>query len=204
MIEDHAIKILFQSTPPCERRRAWPVLPAPSKCFNPRLRAGGDTPATADRAFVGVFQSTPPCGRRLGEWTEAPDWNQVSIHASVREATWLMTTRDILYNSFNPRLRAGGDGRKRLGGMTTACFNPRLRAGGDRLTDALYGGSNVFQSTPPCGRRLLSVHSSQILFIVSIHASVREATGSTPVFAAMKMFQSTPPCGRRQSSHISR
>ena len=77
----------FQSTPPCGRRLKGIVdqynglrvsihasvreatdtgrirLLHP-RCFNPRLRAGGDSPCGGDHRLSCQFQSTPPCGRR--------------------------------------------------------------------------------------------------------------------------------------------
>ena len=77
----------FQSTPPCGRRH----LPAdelqPAACFNPRLRAGGDSD--------GFMISTPsmsfnPRLRAGGDVHKETGLRRcrVSIHASVREATW--------------------------------------------------------------------------------------------------------------------
>ena len=56
----------FRSTPPCGRRRD------PS-----------DT-----QSFFLSFRSTPPCGRRPLVYNLASNPGSVSIHASVREATW--------------------------------------------------------------------------------------------------------------------
>ena len=127
-----------------------------SRCssFNPRLRAGGDqgldaelealrqfqpTPPRGRRRVIAdenvehhvVFQPTPPRGRRPLQWRIMELAIVVSTHASAREATCQ---------------RLAGPSARR-------CFNPRLRAGGD-LT-ALYRAclEEVFQPTPPRGRR---------------------------------------------------
>ena len=55
-----------------------------------------------------TFQPTPPRGRRR-------------CACGTASAT----------QSFNPRLRAGGDARQRQFLRRVARFNPRLRAGGD-------------------------------------------------------------------------
>jgi len=167
---------VFQSTPPCGRRRTRSrPLTRRTRCFNPRLRAGGDLArlhasiaehvsihasvreATMRAPGLNVspiaFQSTPPCGRRPAQWQSngamlwfqstppcgrrrrvrscARGGNDVSIHASVREAT----------------------------SMAVSCLMPAL-----------------FQSTPPCGRRRRPPAVLLPLVPVSIHASVREAT----------------------------
>ena len=80
----------------------------------------------------------------------------VSTHASAREATarpgpWRSTSR-----CFNPRLRAGGDGRCGCSQDRDHGFNPRLRAGGDDAYPGLV-----------------------IALDVSTHASAREATRAT-------------------------
>ena len=79
-------------------------------CFNPRLRAGGDPPAGQTRAasfcvsiHASAREATPHGQSFRGRF-------QVSIHASAREATWSTPTTDSPSSSFNPRLRAGGDG----------------------------------------------------------------------------------------------
>ena len=122
------------------------------------------------------FQSTPPHGRRRELINEClRDWT-VSIHASAREATRQPDRLYAVGNSFNRRLRTGGD-------------------------YAWFAGSVVerqFQSTPPHGRRQCVRIKSPVCPRVSIHASAREATilpSSSSWFG--KWFQSTPPHGRR-------
>ena len=102
-----------------------------------------------------VFQSTPPHGRRLRR------------HALP-----------LAPRCFNPRLRTGGDRIGKAMNSWLIGFNPRLRTGGDPVT--LYPAelSAEFQSTPPHGRRLKHLSVDFALFIVSIHASAREATES--------------------------
>src|SRR5882672_11462298 len=70
-------------------------------------------------------------------------------------------------------------------------------AGGDLSQASDEYLLEVFQSTPPRGRRPYSVHLSWPRLRVSIHASAREATGVNVEYTGGPMFQSTPPRGRR-------
>ncbi len=90
----------------------------------------------------------------------------VSIHASVKEAT---TTRagPRSTGGFDPRLREGGDGGFGVHLACAARFDPRLREGGDHPADTRPNRRNI----------------------VSIHASVKEATrGPIPIFAPPLSF----------------
>ena len=84
------------------------ALASQSRCFNPRLRMGGDLIVVGGQPIV-----------------------EVSIHASAWEATAGIGVRQRRPACFNPRFRMGGDihGAERRGGA--ARFNPRLRMGGD-------------------------------------------------------------------------
>ncbi len=81
----------------------------------------------------------------------------VSIHASVGEAT--------------RGLRRGQHGRQG--------FDPRLRGGGDVSIMFWLERSSRFRSTPPWGRRLALEAGHPALVVVSIHASVGEATAGS-------------------------
>src|SRR5690606_16544943 len=76
------------------------------------------------------------------------------------------------FSSFNPRLRARGDGPVRRRPGPADCFDPRLRAGGD-LPFVLHviAVDNGFRSTPPRGRRRLRGERPRAVRRVSIHAS---------------------------------
>ncbi len=169
----------FQSTPPHGRRRRdttrWPA------CRG--------------------FQSTPPHGRRPPQLERALMRNDVSIHASAREATKQASHTESAFKSFNPRLRTGGDGSSRGNTTQNKSFNPRLRTGGDCLD--IYR-SHVCRSFNPRLRtggdsacrveirhdqrfnpRLRTggdkpVLKAMVELIVSIHASAREATLPQP------------------------
>src|SRR4051812_20433183 len=93
----------FQSTPPRGRRLDVPPGVEAVIGFNPRLRAGGDSCCLDSTAS-----------------------DDVSIHASAREAT-------------TDRERSVGSSR---------CFNPRLRAGGDGNRLGTSAEASGFQSTP--------------------------------------------------------
>ena len=130
--------------------------PAAYRCFNPRLRVGGDA------------------GLRV--WRQAAD--EVSIHASAWEATRILPDRlkVIEFQSTPPRGRrpsfCAGAG---VGGVSIhASAWEATRA--NAMTTAL----SLFQSTPPRGRR--QVHGVIVLLpsMVSIHASAWEATTSPP------------------------
>ncbi len=78
-----------------------------------------------------VFQSTPPRGRRRVNNCFSRSSQNISIHASAREAT-IRTENDFLEHIyFNPRLREGGDFLLPRRSSRTSHFNPRLREGGD-------------------------------------------------------------------------
>ena len=100
--------------------------------FNPRLRVGGDVTVPIAYAAVGAFQSTPPRGRRPDTYTYY-----------------------VVLPGFNPRLRVGGDKCVKFLPPATKGFNPRLRVGGDLAAGADHA-PDLFQSTPPRGRRLPS------------------------------------------------
>ena len=58
-------------------------------------------------------------------------------------------------------------------------FNPRTHTGCDWRVRPVYIGTPMFQSTHPHGVRLAAVELSVSIFIVSIHAPTRGATGAT-------------------------
>ena len=93
---------------------AWEATPFHSKppnndkCFNPRLRVGGDT------SRIVYFSFFPSFNPRLRVGGDPPlVWalltRQVSIHASAWEATLSRSNTSTFVTGFNPRLRVGGD-----------------------------------------------------------------------------------------------
>jgi len=125
--------ITFQSThprgvrPPSSRASLMPI------SFNPRTRAGCDSPPKDSLLHPCVFQSTHPRGVRLSGCFHQPQGLYVSIHAPARGATRIMSTSWVRICSFNPRTRAGCDMRDGILLLQRTCFNPRTRAGCDDL-----------------------------------------------------------------------
>ena len=125
-----AVRSMFQSTPPYGRRHAtihrlWRL-----HGFNPRLRMGGD----ADKDTT------------IG-------WREVSIHASVWEATY---NAAINHPPMSVSIHAS----------VWEATGPNFR---------IWIGV-MFQSTPPYGRRRALRQRRKVALVVSIHASVWEAT----------------------------
>gem|GEM_PF-245309 len=146
------VGLLFQSTPPCGRRQSIVGegrVPAWFQSTPPcGRRPGGRVQSLEDLGF----QSTPPCGRRRRSPGKRERPREVSIHASVREATSAIDPTPSS-PSFNPRLRAGGD----------------LGTGGPCAPGEVSIHASVREAT-------LAQILSGLVFGVSIHASVREAT----------------------------
>jgi len=101
---------------------------------------------------VAVFQSTPPRGRRLKQLAGNSRVRAVSIHASTRE-----TTLKEHSPTARPVVSIHASTREATLGLL------------------LYSNADLFQSTPPRGRRLTL--TGKIQFAIK--------------------FQSTPPRGRR-------
>ena len=75
---------------------------------------------------------------------------------------------------FNPRLRVGGDPNSRNGWERAYSFNPRLRVGGDHLPAHLYTSFRCFNPRLRVGGdRPMALMSERAP--VSIHASAWEA-----------------------------
>ena len=169
----------FQSTPPHGRR--------PTACFLPILGWR--------------FQSTPPHGRRRRIQGRAQRKRQVSIHASAREATQKVVVVIRRVSRFNPRLRTGGDHGDRVGvcsGVVSIHASAReatltARKIFDTEIVSIHASAReatavrprcacreLFQSTPPHGRRLSTAFRS---------------------LSISRGFQSTPPHGRRHLLH---
>ena len=148
---------------------------------------------------------------------------RVSIHASAREATIEDWRQSPVVNSFNPRLRTGGDlcrGRGRIWAAPVSIhasareatwlrhadpplvggFNPRLRTGGDADYDYRGAWKAGFNPRLRTGGDFALAEIDVDPWPVSIHASAREATSDASSPEPDKCrFQSTPPHGRRPS-----
>ena len=122
---------------------------------------------------------------------------KISIHASAKEATIDTDGSKRYYWGFQstpPRRR------RRFYRLHTNIFAgifqstpPRRR----RLRrKRLCYRVNQFQSTPPRRRRPETILQRPAL-LISIHASAKEATNSSPSIISTMSFQSTPPRRRR-------
>ena len=120
----------FQSTHPCGVRRNSFCICALLPCFNPRTRVGCDITSWRDLKTPDVSIHAPVWGA-TGHGCHVASDGWVSIHAPVWGAT-----------------------KNYCGLACFGCFNPRTRVGCDKSK----GKKNpfmVFQSTHPCGVRLI-------------------------------------------------
>ena len=144
---------LFQSTPPHGRRRHCIGFARGLRCVSIHASAREATPPSCIAFFimiVSIHASAREATPRLEIHRRV---KHVSIHASAREATMGSNSPSSVGESFNPRLRTGGDPSFPWSRSWYPCFNPRLRTGGDN-----------------------SSFVSSVMSRVSIHASAREAT----------------------------
>jgi len=143
----------FQSTPPRGRRHGEMGRETEDRCFNPRLREGGDAPGETAVRRVPKFQSTPPRGRRRGPAGYKLCQGFVSIHASAREATQPAdpdAVQRFMFQSTPPRGRRHTDPQ-----LWTYLANVSIHASAREATRKTNrpAAIAVFQSTPPRGRR---------------------------------------------------
>ena len=110
----------------------------PSRSFNPRVREGRDTRGSEDRATKACFNPRVREGRDayLSARHAKAD---VSIHASVKDATFAVDFARLQSASFNPRVREGRDSPCRGQVQEPSCFNPRVREGRDATKSRLKG-----------------------------------------------------------------
>ena len=168
---------MFQSTHPCEMRLGGRsgAVPKQAARFNPRIPAGCDAIITHSSPYSSMFQSTHPCGMRLNKDTGAV------VHS--------------VFQSTHPC------GMRRFSGnyllVQSQRFNPRIPAGCDKASKVLKDFRSLFQSTHPCGMRPTPWEYGMTLRLVSIHASLRDATSFAPHPDRAVWFQSTHPCEMR-------
>ncbi len=126
-----------------------------------------------------MFQSTRPCGARRERVVGVGRWLVVSIHAPVRGAT--LTFRE-------PAVRA-------------CCFNPRARAGRDLRLTCAGELQHEFQSTRPCGARLVDPDVA----VCAFQFQSTRPCGARRLYVrgdcVALRFQSTRPCGARPLRH---
>ena len=128
--------------------------------------------------------------------------HNVSIHASVMEATRPRRPSPPWAAGFDPRLRDGGDGPAACRPPRCRCFDPRLRDGGDKIDNRVAtwarsfdprlrdGGDPIVIGDMPEDRRFDprlrdggdgSRRAPGPRNPVSIHASVMEATAASAI-----------------------
>ena len=100
----------------------------------------------------------------------------VSIHAPARGATRCRGGRLIYFTSFNPRTRAGCDGRSNTWPHGLARFQSTHPRGVRPKPDSASQWRGAFQSTHPRGVRPAMVGFVILALLVSIHAPARGAT----------------------------
>ena len=199
-LADGAEIALFQSTPPRGRRHlstAWGQL---LRCFNPRLRVGGDVDAVEALTEAILFQSTPPRGRRPAQLRSRPARLPILFQSTPPRGRRLPSVppQAALYGfqSTPPRGRRRIAGQRRRRQHQFQSTPPRGRRQSFRSLPVVDWW---FQSTPPRGRRRrskdcvslarssfnprlrvggdVSVDSAVLQdYNVSIHASAWEAT----------------------------
>ncbi len=179
--------------------RRWCAARTCRSSFNPRARAGRDTPrrlmvvlsrrfqSTRPRgarrmharcprhSLQSMFQSTRPRGARRPDGRDVCD-DRVSIHAPARGATDTRARRLATgIVSIHAPARGATCARRALPALVG--FNPRARAGRDRRVRCRMVASRyVFQSTRPRGARLGCAVACLRQVRVSIHAPARGAT----------------------------
>ena len=73
-------------------------------------------------------------------------------------ATMLQIVQSAMTSYFNPRTHVGCDKVDSYFLLWQLNFNPRTHVGCDKITEDSYCVSNIFQSTHPCGVRLIPTH----------------------------------------------
>ena len=168
---------------------------------------------------LGILQSTLPCGERPRQSPFTHIKRHTSIHAPVRGATHKATCMERGGQHFNPRSRAGSDGKNGAGWLPERYFNPRSRAGSDNILPKIHRAQETSIHAPVRGA---TYDQGREAFqgTTSIHAPVRGATGlSTALMSLLTYFnprsragsdvaragmaqllslQSTLPCGERR------
>ena len=144
--------------------------------FNPRLREGGDK-------SVKIYHLA----------------DDVSIHASAREATSIQGVFQLL---FEVSIHASAREATLFISFIIQKIKVSIHASAREATIHIVFilKTPTFQSTPPRGRRREVAGEVVRVNYVSIHASAREATQILRGDYILEKFQSTPPRGRRQIS----
>ena len=166
-----------------------PILSFGLLCFNPRICKRCDNMSTF---FQNPYKGfNPRICKRCDDTIYSTGHNQqVSIHASVKDATKSKTIIQPCDSSFNPRICKRCDTYICNNCRRNVCFNPRICKRCDIIGPATSAGGTV------------SIHASVkdatiarfwrlLAPIVSIHASVKDATSNISGSASIGGFQST-------------
>jgi len=117
----------------------------------------------------------------------------ISIHASVKDATSRMGKCRHGFKNFNPRIREGCDLGKEATYKVVQYFNPRIREGCDKIVsgESRQGYNFNPRIREGCDEKneVVSLHYVDI----SIHASVKDATPIHHIDTIGVLFQSTHP-----------
>ena len=168
--------------------------------FNPRSRVGSDDINVLPHQCVEQFQSTLPCGERPWAVTLVGpqfDMFQSTLPCGERRPRGRRRQRSLAVSIHAPVW--GATPVNRFVSAITQSFNPRSRVGSDTLTALEQAQEMEFQSTLPCGERLLATpqHERERLFQSTLPCGERPLCVEV-ARSIRELFQSTLPCGERR------
>ena len=108
-------------------------------------------------------------------WIKSREYFNVSIHASVKDATKTDISRCISITSFNPRICKRCDKRRLILFSIIGSFNPRICKRCDTIGLITSSRSDSFNPRI-CKRCDKPASFKRFITAVSIHASVKDAT----------------------------
>ena len=115
---------------------------------------GGDPPCVTLQSGPSELQSTPPHGRRRPPRVLRQGYNEVSIHASAREATHtFLRPRTSSSVSIHASAREATHDCSDLSIWVAVSIHASAREATDHAWAWATSGMPLFQSTPPHGRR---------------------------------------------------
>jgi len=125
-------ELQFRSTPPREGRpRGSPRRATECRCFDPRPRVRGDSPAAAGLGRRNLFRSTPPREGRRDRTTRTQSVRSFDPRPRVRgDLSAASSPRSA--RRFDPRPRVRGDLSAASSPRSARRFDPRPRVRGDR------------------------------------------------------------------------
>ena len=166
--------------------------------FNPHFRKGSDKIATGFPIERVISIHTSAREVTDGEWWEK---DICRFQSTLPQGKWRQDGHaDLPYENFNPHFRKGSDSDSNHGDQQVFHFNPHFRKGSDRFLIFCLRLLNIFQSTLPQGKWLvtpykvvskghfnphfrkgsdLSSFRHPLKSVISIHTSAREVTPCT-------------------------